>query len=211
MVEASRLRGVLPVLTNRYKRRTRFIPTPVQMPYSVSAKPTQYDGHLFRSKHEAKFAYILNQLNLDYQYEPTMFEWPLPSTSSLHASHPSGTIRYTPDFYLPTINTFIEVKPKYPLYVEQVKAYLLACSEKKKVVIMWSLSPRGIDWTFPKFFSIAYLPNGHAVANHLLCKCVACGKAGVRNNRPCETCLIPMQWNAVGPLYKAAHAKTYKT
>ena len=56
--------------------------------YSVPVKPTVYDGHLFRSLNEARFASFLNGLEIEYQYEPTLYEFPLTPTSPLRPTHP---------------------------------------------------------------------------------------------------------------------------
>ena len=51
----------------------------------VKAIQTEYDGHLFRSRLEARWAVFFNSLGVDYEYEPEGFELP------------SGK-RYLPDF-----------------------------------------------------------------------------------------------------------------
>ena len=56
-----------------------------------------YDGVTFRSTLEADWAATLNFLRIQWQYEPEAF------------TLPSGT-RYRPDFYLPEIATWLEVK-----------------------------------------------------------------------------------------------------
>lgn len=56
-----------------------------------------YNGRLFRSKLEAKAAFWLDAQGFKWIYEPDSFVC-------------DGVI-YTPDFYLPDIDTLIEVKP----------------------------------------------------------------------------------------------------
>jgi DNA polymerase III alpha subunit len=58
-------------------------------------------GHFVRSSWEADFARILKLYNLDYQYEPKTF--PLTRENG-------EIINYTPDFYVPSKNTFYEIK-----------------------------------------------------------------------------------------------------
>lgn len=60
---------------------------------------TEYRGHLFRSRLEARFAVFFDCLRCEWLYEPEGF------------SLPSG--RYLPDFFLPRVRggTWIEVKP----------------------------------------------------------------------------------------------------
>jgi hypothetical protein len=63
----------------------------------IEAVPVVYDGVQFRSSLEADWACTLNHLDMRWHYEPR--------TLTL----PSG-IRYVPDFWLPSLRTFIEVK-----------------------------------------------------------------------------------------------------
>jgi hypothetical protein len=66
-------------------------------PAEVIARPTVYHGLRFRSELEAGWARTLDHLSIGWEYER-------------HACRlPSGT-GYLPDFWLPAIRTFIEVK-----------------------------------------------------------------------------------------------------
>jgi len=63
----------------------------------ITACPTLYRGDLFRSRLEAGWARTLDHLSIGWEYER-------------HACRlPSGT-RYLPDFWLPDLRTFVEVK-----------------------------------------------------------------------------------------------------
>lgn len=57
-----------------------------------------YDGREFRSSWEAKVDLFLDHIGLEWQYEPETFEL-------------GNGRRYTPDFFIPSMNLFIEVKP----------------------------------------------------------------------------------------------------
>lgn len=60
-------------------------------------KETFYNGILFRSKNEAKWARLFDLLRIKYAYEPvTVIGW--------------NDIRYKPDFYFPECGKFAEVK-----------------------------------------------------------------------------------------------------
>lgn len=63
----------------------------------IEAVPTTYHGTTFRSGLEANWAATLDYYGIDWRYEPQMFRLP------------SGTL-YLPDFWLPALRTFIEVK-----------------------------------------------------------------------------------------------------
>ena len=62
----------------------------------------EYSGVLFKSSWEAQFAMDCDSYNIVWQYEPLTFKLL------------SGS-RYTPDFYLPQYDVWVEVKPQYRL------------------------------------------------------------------------------------------------
>lgn len=63
----------------------------------IQAIPTVYAGVQFRSRLEAEWALNLDRWEIAWSYEPEGFELP------------SG-VRYLPDFWLPEINTWLEIK-----------------------------------------------------------------------------------------------------
>ena len=66
----------------------------------MSIKPieTFYNGYKFRSRLEARWAVFLDALGVKYEYEPEGFNI-------------DGT-KYLPDFYLPNVDRWLEVKGK---------------------------------------------------------------------------------------------------
>lgn len=58
---------------------------------------TRYKGYRFRSRLEARWAVFFEDLGLTWEYEPQGFEL--------------ATGRYLPDFFLPDIGCWVEVKP----------------------------------------------------------------------------------------------------
>lgn len=64
----------------------------------IKAIETEYDGHRFRSRTEARWAVFFNNANIKYTYETEGFE------------NKEGA-RYLPDFYLPDFDVHVEVKP----------------------------------------------------------------------------------------------------
>lgn len=64
---------------------------------AIDALPTVYRGTTFRSALEASWAATLDNLDIAWEYEPQM------------VALPSGA-RYLPDFHLPQIGTWLEVK-----------------------------------------------------------------------------------------------------
>ena len=77
--------------------------------YNIQSTPTEYDGYVFRSYLEARWAAFFNALRVPYRYEPKWFDL--------------GRWRYLPDFWLPTLDAWIEIKPT-PLHVIKVDAKL---------------------------------------------------------------------------------------
>lgn len=73
----------------------------------LNIKPieTEYNGYLFRSRLEARWAVFFDAAGIEYQYETEGFVLQ------------DGT-RYLPDFYLPWFNCYVEIKPKVKKKIE---------------------------------------------------------------------------------------------
>lgn len=67
--------------------------------YSKALKGGKYRGVLMRSSWEIALAKKLTELGFRYKYEPETFKL-------------DNGIRYTPDFYLPEVDIYLEVKPR---------------------------------------------------------------------------------------------------
>ena len=70
--------------------------------------PTTFKGVTYRSRKEARFAVALSELKIPFIYEPMAF------------SRPSGG-KYTPDFFLPSQQLWVELKPERPHLEEELK------------------------------------------------------------------------------------------
>ena len=67
----------------------------------IKAIPTNYNGQIFRSLLEARYAKLLDSYKIKWAYEVQGYEF--------------DGIRYLPDFYLPDMNVLLEVKgPRIP-------------------------------------------------------------------------------------------------
>lgn len=66
---------------------------------AIRAIETHYNGYRFRSRLEARWAVFFDTLGIEYEYEPEGFEF-------------EGGTRYLPDFWLPQVSRWAEVKPK---------------------------------------------------------------------------------------------------
>ncbi len=73
---------------------------------------TVYNGYRFRSRLEARWAVFFDEAGIPYRYEPEGFEVDLGDE----------IIRYLPDFYLPELDCYVEIKPsKEKLMEDQAK------------------------------------------------------------------------------------------
>jgi len=66
---------------------------------------TEYNGYRFRSRLEARWAVFFDKADIEYQYEPEGFQLD------------DGT-KYLPDFYLPQMKLYVEIKPEKSLEAE---------------------------------------------------------------------------------------------
>ncbi len=91
----------------------------------IKAIETVYKGHRFRSRTEARWAVFFDTLGLQWHYETEGYELGISKTW------------YLPDFYMPTWDKYVEVKPlKQPNVEEMKKAALLVQHSGKPVLIL---------------------------------------------------------------------------
>lgn len=87
----------------------------------IKAIPQKVDGILFRSRTEARWATFFRLAKLPYHYEPEGFQL--------------GEDWYVPDFFLPTVPAYVEVKPGEPSEREIRVAAALAATARKPVLM----------------------------------------------------------------------------
>lgn len=87
----------------------------------IKAIDTPYNGHLFRSRLEARHAVYFDALNVRWEYESEGYEL-------------GQGERYLPDFYLTEYRMFAEVKPVPFTYKEHSKCKRLAVQTQKIVI-----------------------------------------------------------------------------
>lgn len=83
---------------------------------------TIYGGCRFRSRLEARWAVFFDKLGIQWQYEPEGYK--LSSGQS-----------YLPDFWLPPLDCWFEVKGPEPTELDRKKAHGLSVDSKKLVVL----------------------------------------------------------------------------
>lgn len=117
---------------------------------------TKFAGCHFRSRQEARWAVFFQELDIPWHYEAEGYELP-------------NTGRYLPDFWLPSLNCFFEVKGATPTPAELTKAHELSAQSGKLVAIasgqtktstlrVGSMAP--IEWPVQGFKIVAF--GGHA-------------------------------------------------
>lgn len=86
---------------------------------------TEYAGRKFRSRTEARWAVFLNAFGEKWEYEVDGYDLP------------SG--RYLPDFYLPRLNAWLEIKGPPPTEKELTKCGELRTATERAVLIAHGL------------------------------------------------------------------------
>jgi len=83
-----------------------------------------YNGVKFRSTYEVRFAYVLDLLEIEWQYEPRWFVYSVDKWEDR---------KYKPDFYLPELDIYVEVTGCMP----KAKAdKLFAASEQNEIFLL---------------------------------------------------------------------------
>lgn len=115
---------------------------------TINAIQTVWNGNKFRSRLEARTAVMLNYMGLDYVYEEEGYEI-------------NGGIYYLPDFYVPKLDSHIEVKANTAYGLKEViekcfNAISWGGPIKRIIIISEIPEGRSIDggiWHFPAVFS----------------------------------------------------------
>lgn len=90
---------------------------------AAQALETHYAGYRFRSRLEARWALFFDTAGIAWEYERQGFKLS------------DGTC-YLPDFWLPGVNLWVEVKGAAPTQAERMKAILLSVQDRHDAVIV---------------------------------------------------------------------------
>jgi hypothetical protein len=164
---------------------------------TIKAIETRYAGCHFRSRLEARWAVFFDHLGVRWEYEPEGFEWEA-------GEHFSGQVpagRYLPDFWLPDINTWFEVKGQLPTNDESELHWAFSTQTSDRLLVAWGTMPsRRVDdwWGFWDGDEISRFPT-HGVSiyidgcwddHYVWCVCPICDKVGIefdgRGERVCH-------------------------
>ena len=127
--------------------------------------PTNYNGNSFRSKIEARWALFFDTLNIKYKYE-------------LEGYDLEG-LYYLPDFWLPDLNMFVEIKGLPMNETDRQKVKRLSKISNKKVLILTGSIPSFEDFLSNEYETECYLENEGWDNNYFFCECEDCGAIGV--------------------------------
>lgn len=85
------------------------------MTTTIQAIDTLYRGHYFRSRLEARWAVVFDVLKIAWRYEPEAYRVG------------PEQVPYLPDFYLPDLGTWVEVKGSETDFLAKADVYGAAC------------------------------------------------------------------------------------
>ncbi len=162
---------------------------------------TLYKGYRFRSRLEARWAVFYDALGVKWMYEFEGFNL-------------GNGLTYLPDFFLPDLNVWVEVKAKKPTQVEIDKACRLAISTNQHVYIFFGDIPYvDVQWLECEWDGAhIYFAQG-GMDNHFhWCECPMCGKVDIKfsgyGDRICrEKCNAPHNSYDATPRLRAAYEK----
>lgn len=100
-------------------------------PY-IRAIETEYQGYRMRSRLEARWATFYTSLGIEWRYETDGFNM--------------GRRRYLPDFYLPHLRSWVEIKGEEPTEEERQKAFWLSQATRQDVFVFWGNIPLPKNW-----------------------------------------------------------------
>ena len=92
--------------------------------YDIKPIPTVYKGVKYRSRLEARYAVLFERLGVEAYYEWEGVQLP--------------TGWYEPDFWLPALKAWLEIKPTYPTDIEKRRCVELAAASGQLVYCSYS-------------------------------------------------------------------------
>lgn len=123
----------------------------------IKAIETEYNGYRFRSRLEARWALFFDALGIRYEYEPEGY------------SLSDGSM-YLPDFYLPDIKYYVEVKGMSNHLLDDISKLQRFVLDSKSAVVILSNVPYDPDAKGLFWFPIQYYC---ARSGGLVCGCRA--------------------------------------
>jgi hypothetical protein len=138
---------------------------------------TVYSGVTFRSRLEARWAVFFDSLGVTWLYEPEGYEFP----SMWWHGQSFGPTRYLPDFHLPLLNAWLEIKPTPPSAEEEARCDALATATGQRVYLFAGHVGEWLDADRAALSESGYYYVGDSGQDmgHLPCLCPTCGRFGI--------------------------------
>lgn len=148
------------------------------MQKALKAIDTRYNGRLYRSRLEARWAVFMDALGVRFEYEPEGYEMTMDD----------GSIRYLPDFWLPDLECFVEIK-REPSGAEDDFSASFPCAALAELSGHPVFLFQGDINFVPGDSSAAdrtpeaqgFMPDGWDEPYHW-CECRSCGQVGIQFN-----------------------------
>lgn len=159
----------------------------------MKAIETRYAGCNFRSRLEARWALFFDALDIPWHYEQQGYEWECDHKYCCRFMQ-GKKLHYLPDFWLPTINTWFEVKgertdEEAQLHTCFAEEYTAKISSKARHITAIGDIPRTAEPYAHKNMDGMWL-NGVMDEQYFWCQCNHCGKYGIefggRAGRICQ-------------------------
>lgn len=112
---------------------------------TIKAIETEYNGYKFRSRLEARWAVFFDAAGIEYEYEP-------------EGQETADGKKYLPDFYLPELDTHVEVKGKREGYEKEIlklSQFIEWGGPIKQILILSDIPGKTEDggiWHFPVLY-----------------------------------------------------------
>lgn len=161
---------------------SKFKPSPIE---------THYNDLRFRSRLEARWAIFLDALSIPYQYEPEGY-------------HLGSLGNYLPDFFLPTLNLWLEIKGRHPTPLEINRMRALVIYTQSPGYILWG------DISAAQFQDAhyAYIPssrNAIFVPEQRWTECPRCNAITISNRGEFSDCFCDASPSPTSPRLLAAY------
>ncbi len=144
---------------------------------------THYRGFRFRSRLEARWAVFMDALEVRWCYETEGYVLDRGDC-------------YLPDFYLPTLNCYLEIKGDKPTAAQCDKTSRFACEIGKRVYLFYGemadqIPANPYDSHIAADSAICFFTDGSQDTGYLWCECDQCRSVGIeyggRSDRlPCK-------------------------
>lgn len=139
--------------------------TDVLEKYKLKAKPSVYGGITYRSRIEGRWAVFFDSLRLRHEYEREGYDL-------------GDGVGYLPDFWLPDLDLWLEVKGADPEDDACDKAHRLAVASGKRVMVFFGGMTMP-DAKGPPTHAYAFFPDSSADTGYQWCQCPQCAKLGI--------------------------------